>query len=245
SEMTMQKVRLAAQCAAGPLENDAAFDKDDVTIGDRRDGAEVFINDNRSDAGLAHPINNAPDFPRNLRRQSLGGFVEYEQRWVGHQRAPYGKHLLLAAGELLSTEQQPVSQPRKSLEHALIGPVAAAIGLGARGHDQIFPHCKVGKYASSFRNISNPLACNQVWSRACHHASIDDDLTVTRRDVTGQRANKRGLAHPIASHQAHGLAGAHGKIDMMKNMASAVKGMESARVNDRSFSHSDPSTLPR
>src|SRR4029077_63742 len=98
---------------------------------------------------------------------------------------------------------------------------------------------------SSFRNISDALAGDQMRSRSGHDVSVDLDLALKRGNVTGERANQRRFAHSIASHQADGFAGAYGKIDTVKNMARAVEGMERVGVNDRIFCHSASSPPPR
>ena len=74
--MLMQQFRLRSECIATAFEDHAAFDENDVAVrkfGERR---EVFVDNDRSDAGFAHGSNDPPDFLGNQRREAFGCFIE-------------------------------------------------------------------------------------------------------------------------------------------------------------------------
>jgi len=100
--MLLQQLRLGAQLVRGSGEDHFAFDQDDVAVGDLGDVFPVLVHDHAADAGFADQAADAPDFAGNQRGQAFGGFVQDQHVGVGHQRAAYGQHLLLAARQLLA-----------------------------------------------------------------------------------------------------------------------------------------------
>ena len=185
------------------------------------------------------------EFLGNQRRQTLGRFVENEQRWVGHERAANGQHLLLAAGKLLAAMRQSFLEPGKSFEHALVSPFAPTVGSGSRRHDQVFLDREIGENGAAFGNVGDALARGQVGSSPRHVLSVDHDFAPPRRHLPDQSANQRGFAHAVSAHQPNGLTCAQGEIDTAQNMTGAKVGVEITCFDDWRFSHNNSASLPR
>ena len=106
----------------------------------REHGAVVAVDDQGADAGRADVADHAPDLGDDQRRETFGRFVEDQQARVRHQRAANREHLLLAARQLLAAVLEPLREARKRCEHAIEGPVLAAVDTGARRHHEVLAH---------------------------------------------------------------------------------------------------------
>ena len=74
----MQHIRLRQQSVTGSLEDHLAFDQNDVVLGDLCHMLPVLVDDDCADARLGHQSAYAPNFKRNERCQTLGGFVQQQ-----------------------------------------------------------------------------------------------------------------------------------------------------------------------
>src|SRR4029078_1315126 len=54
SQMLTQQLRLSPEFVARAFENDPTFDENDVAVGERIERREIFVDDERGDATLAH-----------------------------------------------------------------------------------------------------------------------------------------------------------------------------------------------
>src|SRR5947209_19305341 len=97
AEIAMQRGRVGTDRRAVGFEHDAAFDQHDVSIGNRRDGSIILVDDNGRDAAAANLANDSPNLVRDHRCQALGRFVQNQQVGIRQQCATDRQHLLLAA----------------------------------------------------------------------------------------------------------------------------------------------------
>src|SRR4030095_11095336 len=130
--MLTQQLGLGFHLFAASFKNDPAFDENHVAIGERRERREVFVNDDRGDAGLAHRFNDSPDFTGDERRQAFSRLVKDQQCGIGHERSADREHLLLAAGKLLATMRESLGETWKSVKNTIERPLVPATGADAR-----------------------------------------------------------------------------------------------------------------
>ena len=231
-EMAVQQVGLRQQRLAVAIEDHAPLDEDDVAVGDARHGGVVLVDDHRRDAVAANLADDAPDLLGDLRREALGRLVEDEEIGVGHQRAADGEHLLLAARELKAAVAEPLREARKRRQHALLRPVAPSVRSGARGHDQVFVHGEVREDAATLGHVGDAVACDEIGLGAGHRRAAHPYFAVARLDEAQHAAEQRALAHPVAPHQAHGLAAIDAEIDAVQDVTRPVVRMELAGFED-------------
>src|SRR5258705_4632239 len=178
--MLMQQLGVGFQLFSASFKNDAAFDENHVAIGERRERREVFVNDDRGDSGLAHGLNDSPDFSSDEWGKAFGRLVQDQQRGIGHERSSDREHLLLAAGELLAAMRESLGESWKSVKNTIECPLVTAIGAAVRRHQQIFSYREIRKDAASFRDVGDALARDPVWRSARHHPVVNPDFTPTR-----------------------------------------------------------------
>ena len=62
---------------------------------------------------------------------------------------------------------------------------------------------------------------------------VEADLAGAHGEQAHEGADGGGLAHAVAAHQAHHLAGADGEVDAVEHLLLAVAGLESRDVEQR------------
>src|SRR6267143_4949646 len=122
AQVAMLQVAVRRQLGGDTAPDDAAFLEHIVPVGDARQGAQVLVDDEDSQARGLQAFDRAVDLDANERRQALGGLVEDEHARIGHQGAPDGEHLLLAARELAAEVPAPLGELREEREYALERP---------------------------------------------------------------------------------------------------------------------------
>ena len=166
----MQQFRLRSECSPLSFEDHAAFDENDVAIRELGERSEVFVDDDRGDAGFAHGSNDPPDFLGNQRREAFGCLVENQQVGLVISARPIAS-ICCSPPESCWPPWASVRRAAERFRARARGPVGPAAGAGARRHDEIFPHCKIRKNAAAFGNVSDALSGDQMGQGARH---IDD-----------------------------------------------------------------------
>ncbi len=218
----------ASRSADAPCRTIWPFSMTTAEIGVRKHLAVVAVDDERGDAGRADLADHAPDLGHDQRREPFGGLVEDQQARVGHQRAADGKHLLLAARELLAAMRKPLGQARKGGHHAVEGPGAAAVDARALAHHEVLAHREVREDAAAFGHIADAQARHFLGRPAGHGAAVDLHFARGRTHVAHHAADERGLAHAVAPEQAHRRGGRYAGMHAAQDVAVAVVGVEIA-----------------
>src|SRR5436309_13405647 len=80
------------------VENDLSLNQHHGAIGNTRDRAIIFVDDDSCDTARANLCNDAPDLARDERREAFGCLIENEQIRIGHQSATDSPHPLPTPG---------------------------------------------------------------------------------------------------------------------------------------------------
>jgi len=192
--------------ARGAAQRHAPFLQHHQAIAALGNPAVIAIDDERGDARGADLVDHAPDLLHDERRQALGRLVEHDEGGIGHQRAPDGEHLLLAARELHAGMAQALLEARERREHALERPAGAPVARRTGRHHQVLTHRKIGKDAAPFGNVSHAPARDLVRARARDVLAGERDAALALAHVAEDRADQGRLAHAVAPEKAHGFA---------------------------------------
>ncbi len=214
-----------------------------MPVGDADQRADILVDHQNGEAAFLEPRQAAPDFGADQRRQAFGRLVENQQPRIGHQRAADRQHLLLAAGQLIAHAVGAFGEPRKQLVDPRKRP-AAAVALD-RGGQQVLAHGQVRKYLAAFRHQADAELGDPVGRQAADFLAAESDPAGARRRQPHDRAHGGGLAHAVAAHQRHHLAGRDGKRNAEQHLAEAVAGFDAGEFEDAVSHAARPPTRPR
>ena len=188
-------------------DDDAVFEHI-AAVGDPQAFLRVLLDEQQSDAGLAHPPQGGEQLLHHGGREPERRLVEQQDIRVGHQRAADGEHLLFAAAHGARDLGGAFAQARKQPEH-LFAPrrfaVAGALRVGAE--QEIFLHRQVAEDAAPFGHQ--------------RQSAFDDLMGRQRRDIAAGKAHllarkrshdardgfqQRGLARAVGAEDRHDLA---------------------------------------
>ena len=145
---------------------------------------------------------------------------------VGHEGAADGQHLLFAAGQLIAPVVETPGQRRKEAEDRPQVPQPFAAGGRACRGDQLFADRQVGKDLAALGDQGQAQPCHGVGRQADQRATLENHGASAGRQQAHDRAQGRGFAHAVASHQGDDLAGADFEVDPEEHLAGAVARFE-------------------
>src|SRR5665648_460545 len=123
--------RFRTEVAWLALEADAAFEEAGDVVGDGEDVLHVLFDDQDRGARADEEYHGLVDALDDHGRETERDFVEQQDLRVGHQGAPDGQGLLLAAGEARRLALDQGLEEREELHHRVGVPVALATAVGA------------------------------------------------------------------------------------------------------------------
>ena len=148
----------------------------------------------------------APDFVANQGSETLGGFIEDQEPWIGHQRAADRQHLLLAAGERVTHVASPLGKAWEQRVNLFDRPRIGAAAAIARCGNQVFAHRQIRKYLAPFRHEANSELRNPKRGELADVLPGETDRAGARGRQPQDGADGRGFAHAVAAHHGHHLA---------------------------------------
>ena len=86
-----------------------------VTIADGESSVQILFDQQNGKPFVLQPAYDLDDFAHNEWRQALRWLIQKHQRWIQHESARDGQHLLLAAGKLKSAVAVASLQYREKL----------------------------------------------------------------------------------------------------------------------------------
>ncbi len=123
---------------------------------------------------------------------------------------------------------EPFAQAWEGVQHPLVGPVLLTANAGASGHHQVFMDTQVAKNTAAFGHISHALIGDGIRCFSVYGLALKHDGATAGFDQTGDAFQQGGLAHAIATHQAHCLAPLNLEVQVAQDMAGTVIGVEAA-----------------
>ena len=190
--------------------------------------AHVLVDHQDRLALALQPVEARPDLVADQRRQPLGRLVEDQQLGVGHQRPADRQHLLLAAGELVAHVALALGQARKEAEGALERPGIAARGAVGGRRQKVLAHREVGEDLAALGHQAEAEAGDAEGGQVIDPVALELDDAAARRQQAHDGIHGRRLAHAVAAHQGHHLAGIDGELHAEQRLARAVEGRQLA-----------------
>src|SRR5262245_27330173 len=157
--------------------------------------------------------------------------VEEEELRIAHQRACDREHLLLAARQEAALTTLELAELREEIEHARHGP--SAVRLAAARDVEVFPDRELGEDPAVLGHEPDAGPRDLVWLLAGDVPAFPHDAAVPGRREPHHAAHGRGLAHAVASEQAHALAGADLERNAEEHLREAVERVDVLDGQDR------------
>ena len=103
-------------------------------------------------------------------------------------------------------------------------------------------HGEIGKHLPAFRHQADAELADAIGRPVADRLAGEADRARHRRRQPHDRAHGRGLAHAVAAHQRHHLAGRDGERDAEQHLAAPVAGLDAVDLEQR-VSHGRPMTV--
>ncbi len=182
---------------------------DDVgVVRQRQRGQRVLLDQQHRGALGLQLLDRREDLLRHDRREPHRGLVEHEQLRARHHRPPDREHLLLAAGEQPRLVRAPLPQHREQLVH----PVQVLAGCPASSLRVYAPRRRFSSTVIRANSRRPSGLCATPRARISCAGSwwigspVQQHLARHRAQQPGDRAQRGGLARPVAADQADDLA---------------------------------------
>ena len=120
---------------------------------------------------------------------------------------------MLPAREQIAQAVPTRGQRWKHLEYLIDLPGLCCPAAISRGRQQVFRDRKIRKHLAPFRHQPDPGLGHPVTGLTAHVLTVDADAAGTWRQQSHDAVDGSGLAHAVAPHQGHHLAGAYFQID--------------------------------
>src|SRR4029079_14286694 len=91
-----------------------------------------------------------------------------------------------------------------------------------RRHDEVLAHREIRKDAAALRHVGDARARYAMRRLVRRIAAADMDASLPGAHEAQEGAQKRGLAHAVAAHQADRLAAPDRKADAVQDVVRAV-----------------------
>ena len=177
--------------------------------------AGVLLHQQHGDALLVDGAHGLEDGTHQERSQAQRRFVQQEQARPGHEGAPDGQHLLLAAGQRARQLLLALEQAREQLEDPLQGPFAAFLVADAEGPQaQVLQHAHGAEHATAFGRLGDAQVHHFVAGVFEQGLAVKDD---------GQQG--RALARAVGAQDGHDLPFVHVQVDTVQHFHAAVTDM--------------------
>src|SRR5438067_4232968 len=222
-------------------EDDRPLVHDEDTLPDLGGEAEVLLDKKKGEPGGAQPFEDLADLLDELRRESLGGLVEEQDRGVSHERPRDREHLLLAAGQLVATHRATAGEDREELHYLGLVP---AIRDRPRGDGDVLADGQIAEDAAALGYERDACASDLMGRRGGEIGAIDVHAPTSRSQKARDRGDRRRLARTIAADERHGFSRGDVEINALQDMAFAVVGMEPAD-REGECAHATVTAFPR
>src|SRR3954447_5190256 len=167
------------------------------------------------------------------RRDAHRRLVEEQQLGVGHQRAPDGEHLLLAARHRARLLLLALLETREQLEDTVHVVVHARVAAQVGAEVEVLAHGHALEAVPSLRRLRDPEPDDVLRSRLGDLLAVEADRALARRRQPGDRAERRGLARSVRADQGDDLALLHRQRDALDGGDVAVVGVDVVQFEQR------------
>src|ERR1700727_2409351 len=206
---------------------DAPFLDDVDALGDETGESEILFADEKAEPLALHFANSLDHLLDDAGREAFGRFVEQQKRWIAHQRARNGEHLLLPARHARARASSQPTQVRKDGEESLRRPGGSVRTRGLPADLQIFLDRQIGEDATVLRYIAEPAPHDLVSGALRNVLAIEYDRAAAPSHKTQDGAERRGLARAVAAKQRDRLAGGDLQRHVEQHLRSAIGRVES------------------
>src|SRR5262245_58045899 len=181
----------------------------------------VLLDQQDREALVLEPLEDAPDFPHDDGRQSLGGLVQQKHAAIREERSAERQHLLLAAGErtrqLPLTLREPGKQRKDPFEREAVRSSA---------NKQILLHRQRREDPATLRHEGHTTPGYAIRPPPVDFFTIQSDASCSRPSEPDNAADRRGLAGAVPPKDRHSLPLRHPERDAVQDMTVAVVGVD-------------------
>ena len=164
-------------------------------------------------------------------RQAHGRLVEQEDVWTGHQRAPHGQHLLLAAGKRAGQLRAPLAQAGKEREDALQVLCDGGLVVAREGaHFEVFHDGQHGKHVPAFGHQHDAFFDDAVRREGTQVFAAQAHGAVARLEQAADRLQGRALAGAVRADERDDLALVDVERHALERVNVAVVGVDVGNV---------------
>src|ERR1700733_13107571 len=206
---------------------DGAFLDDVDALGDETGESEILFADEKAEPLALHFANSLDHLLDDAGREAFGRFVEQQKRWIAHQRARNGEHLLLSAGHARASASSQLTQVRKDGEEALWRPGGSVRARGLPADLQIFLHREIAENAAALRHMPKSAPHDLVSGALRNVLAVEDDRAAAPSHQPQDVAERRPLTRAVAAQQRDRLAGGDLQGDVEQHLSSAVGRVQS------------------
>jgi len=201
----------------------------------------VLLDEHDGEAPARQLANGARDLAHDDGGEAERRLVEEQALGLGHEPAPDGQHLLLAARERAAALLEALAEPRKELVHVVeipadVAPVPPLIGA----HPEIVQHGELREDLSSFRH-EHEAALDALEGQETRDGFAQvADVPGRRRLESRDHSEGGGLARRVRPDQAHDLPTLHLEAHVVKDVDLGVVAVDAVKLE-----HGPPRGKPR
>jgi hypothetical protein len=219
--------------------------------GDRQRHVGVLLDEQDRGALLVDLDDHVPDLLHDQRREAERGLVEQQVARLGHQRAPEGEHLLLAAGEVAGELLAALGEAREEGVDAVeVVPQVAAVG-GVAPDAQVLVHVELPEDPPALHDLGDPgthrlRRVEPVDRFAVEGDGALGDLATVDVEQPRDGPQHRGLPGAVGAEQRHDGVVGHLDADALEHEDDVL--VDDLEVLDGEHAHShslDHARTPR
>ena len=136
----------------------------------------------------------------------------------------------IAAGEGAGHLRDALLQPGEQDEHALQIVGDPGVVPQECPHDEVLAHGQAVEDAPALRHVADPQAHHGVGRAAGEQAILQMDPALPRRQQSGDRLERRGLARAVVAEERDDLAAAHLQRDVLEGADLSVVDVEAVKA---------------
>src|ERR1700722_19965263 len=208
--------------------HDDAFLDDEDSLAQSGDEVEILLDqDHRQPAFGPKAEKRLRSLVDDCRLNAFGRFVKQNQPWIARQAAGDCQQLLLAAGERAARSIDQQLEPREGFQRRSDRSIFVLWSPGSP-HPQVVAHAEARKNVPPLRHIPHAGARTSVWLGPGNVSVFQHDPPCSRRKVSHQRPEQRGLAHPVVAKNADELPSCDAEAHAPQDRNTAIAGSKLA-----------------
>ena len=181
--------------------------------------------------------------------ETLGRLVEQHGRWVAHQRARDGQHLLFPSAHQATEPVAHRREVRKQREKLVVRPFRRILAPGLATDLEVLGDGQAGEHPSVLGYVSQSETADLERFQSLYRLPLEGDLALRGSNQADDRLDRRRLACAVAAEQRHDLASTNLERNVGQDLRPTVEGVDTGQLEDlralrRGHESSTPCTAP-